>query len=234
MFNHKLTRLGAIACVLSAIATLSANAGQPLATDNVALVDAKACQLEAWVQSFHGGREVWALPACNPLGGLEITAGGARTMADDGDRSSLLQLQAKTVLIPPGDRAWSVGASAGAQRDTGAPHGRVAFQTYYGKALASFNPSNNVEVDVNLGLANTYGVGTYALAGAALQYALFDHLQLLSEIFRDTPGRSKFQVGARYVAIRNRLEVYLSYGNRIGGESTAWWTIAGIRVQWTP
>ena len=91
MFNHKLTRPGAIACVLSVIATLSANAGQPLATDNVALVDAKACQLEAWVQSFHGGREVWALPACNPLGGLEITAGGARTMADDGDRSSLLQ-----------------------------------------------------------------------------------------------------------------------------------------------
>ena len=67
MFNHKLTRPGAIACVLSVIATLSANAGQPLATDNVALVDAKACQLEAWVQSFHGGREVWALPACNSI-----------------------------------------------------------------------------------------------------------------------------------------------------------------------
>src|SRR5436190_1597849 len=114
VFNHKLTRPGAIACVLSVIATLSANAGQPLATDN-------------------------------------------------------------------------------------------------GKALASLNPSNNVEVDVNLGLANTYGVGTYALAGAALQYALFDRLQLLSEIFRDEPGRSKFQLGARYVAIRNRLEVYLSY-----------------------
>ena len=227
-------RLVSIVGAVILIEASTAQGGQPLVTDNVALVDTDNCQVEVWVQSFRGGREVWALPACNPLGALEITAGGARAESDDGDRASRLQLQAKTVLIPRGDRAWSFGASAGAQRDTGAPHGRAAFQNYYGKALASFNPSNDVEVDVNLGLANTYGVGTYALAGVALQYALFDRLQLLSEIFRDEPGRSKFQVGARYVAIRNRLEAYLSHGNRIGGESTGWWTIAGIRVQWAP
>ena len=58
--------------------------------------------------------------------------------------------------------------------------------------------------------------------------------QLLGEIFRDAPGRTKFQAGARYVAVPNRLEGYLSYGNRIGRESTAWWTIVGIRVQTAP
>ena len=234
MFYRKPARLVSIVGVATLIEASTAHGGQPLVTDNVALVDAKTCQLEVWVHSFHDGRELWALPACNPRGGVEITAGGALATADDAGRSSLLQLQVKTVLIARGDRAWSVGASAGAQRDTGSPHGGVAFQNYYGKALASFNLSNNVEVDINLGLANTYGVGTYALAGAALQYALFDHLQLLSEIFRDTPGRSKFQVGARYVAIRNRLEAYLSYGNHLGGGSTASWTIVGIRVQTAP
>ena len=130
-----------------------------------------------------------------------------------------------------GNGTWSVGALAGAQRDTGAPHGGSAFQNYYGKALASFHPSKQVEIDFNLGIAYRYGVRRYALGAIALQYQLTDRLQMLVETFRDEPGQSKYQTGFRYVAIPNRFEVYLSYGNRFGASSTDWWTIAGIRLQ---
>src|SRR5258706_14676474 len=72
VFDHNLARLASIAGVATLIEASTAQGGQPLVTDNVALVDAKTCQLEVWVRSFHNGRELWALPACNPLGGLEL------------------------------------------------------------------------------------------------------------------------------------------------------------------
>jgi len=221
----------AAACCLNA---LCANAAQPLVNDNAAPVDAGACQVEAWMRFFHRGYDVWAVPACNRFAGVEIAAGGARTFRRDGDQSSQFQLQAKTLLIADDASPWSLGASAGAQRDTAAPHGRAAFQTFYAKALTSFIPSNDIEVDINAGLANTYGVGTYALAGAAIQYALYDRLQALGEIFRDEPGRAKYQAGVRYTIVPGRFEAYLSYGNRIGSHSTQWWTIAGVRLQTAP
>ena len=119
-------------------------------------------------------------------------------MRADGVWSSTFELQAKTVLISPsGERRWSFGAEAGAARDTSMPHGGPAFQTYFGRALASLYPTNAVEIDLDLGLglANAYGSGTYALAGAALQYLVIERAQLLAEVFKDEPGRGGAQVG---------------------------------------
>ena len=67
------------------------------------------------------------------------------------------------------------------------------------------------------------------LAGAAIQYAPIVTLQLLAEIFRDEPGRGKFQTGARGIVIPDRFEVYVSYGNRFN--TTQWFATIGIRPQ---
>ena len=54
-------------------------------------------------------------------------------MRADGEGSSTFRLQAKTVFIPRDDaRAWSLGAGAGAARDTNMPRGGPAFQTCFG------------------------------------------------------------------------------------------------------
>ena len=118
-----------------------------------------------------------------------------------------------------------------ARSDTGAPHGSSAFQLYYARALASWYPRSDLEIDLNLGAANAYGSGTFALAGAAIQYAVTGNVQLLAEAFRDESGSPKYQVGARYVLVPNRLEAYASYGNRFYGSSDRWSAILGIRVQ---
>ena len=181
--------------------------------------------------SAHDGRLYAFQPACNFTGNLELAIGAARTNPNEGDSSNVVQLQAKTVLFELDDRVWSFGMVVGGARDTGEPHGSSAFQLYYAKALASWYPRSDLEIDLNLGAANAYGSGTFTLAGAAIQYAVISNVQLLAEIFRDVPGGAKYQVGARYIVVPNRFEAYASYGNRFSGPSDQWSAIIGIRVQ---
>jgi hypothetical protein len=215
-------------------AATSSRAAQPLVTDDASVVAAKTCQLETWVGAAHEGREYWAQPACNFTGNLELAVGGARVRPDGGETSSLVQLQAKTVLFSLAEREWSFGVSAGAGRDTGAAHGSSAFQVYYVRALASWHPLDELEIDLNLGTANAHGSETFALSGVAAQYAIISNVQLLAEAFRDEPGRMKYQAGARYIIIPNRFEAYASYRNRFNGSSDQWYGILGIRVQTSP
>jgi hypothetical protein len=224
-------RLAHLLTVMLFVTASSVEAAQPLVTDDAAVVAPKTCQLEAWTRSAHDGRDYWAQPACNFTGNLELAVGGARAKPDAGESSSLVQLQAKTVLFSLADGEWSFGMSAGGGRDTGAPHGSSAFQVYYAKALASWYPRSDLEIDLNLGAANAFGSGTFRLAGAAIQYTVISNVQLLAEAFRDEPGSTKYQVGARYIVIPNRFEAYASYGNRFNGPSDQWSAIIGIRVQ---
>ena len=213
------------------MAASPAHAGQPLVTDDAAIVAAKTCQLEAWTHAMHGSREYWAQPACNFTGNVEFAVGGARVRPDSGESSSLVLLQAKTVLFATTNGEWSFGAVAGGARDTGAPHGGSAFQAYYGTALASWYPRRDLEIDLNLGASNVFGSGTFALAGAAIQYVVVERLQLLAEIFHDEPGCGKYQVGIRAIVIPGTLEAYVSYGNGLKGSSDQWSAIVGIRLQ---
>jgi hypothetical protein len=218
--------------MLFAIAAVSpVRAGQPLVTDDASIVASKTCQVEAWIRSADDRRDYWAQPACNFTGDVETSVGLARSRPDEGDASSIVQFQVKTVLLPRGDGDWAFAAAAGLARDTGAPHGGSAFQMYYARAIASWFPRSDVEIDLNLGAANVYGTGTFALAGAAVQYAIIANLRLLAEAFHDQPRRDKYQVGVRYVVVPDRFEAYVSYGNQFGGLSNQWSTIVGVRLQ---
>ena len=205
-----------LALVLFAVAC-RAHAGQPLVTDDAAVVAPDTCQLETWMRSLHDGREYWVQPACTVTGNLELDVARARAVPDSGESSSMMQLQAKTVLFASDDKAWSFGMVGGGARDAGAPHGRSAFQTWYGTALASWYPRDDLELDFNLGAANAYGLGTFALAAAAIQYAVVPSVQLMAEAYRDEPGPAKYQLALRWAIIPDRFEAYASYGDQFGG-----------------
>src|SRR5262249_27615744 len=143
--------------------------------------------------------------------------------------SSLIHLQGKTVIFPRDDGQWSFGVVGSGDRDTGSPHGGTAFQGFNVTGLASWYPRDDLEIDLNLGVSYLYGSGTFAVAGGAVQYAVIDSLQLLGEVFRDEPGRAKFQLGVRGIVVPDRFEVYASYGNRF--TATQWFATIGIRLQ---
>ena len=220
---------GQIVAVICATANSSLHAGQPLVTDDASIVAPGTCQLEAWWHPHRDGHEYWAQPACNFTGNLELAVGLARAYPDSDPTSSLIHLQAKTVLFPLEAGQWWFGLVASGDRDTGALHGRTAFQGFNVTGIASWHPRDDLEIDLNLGGSYLYGSGSFAVAGAAVQYAVIEPLQLLGEIFRDEPGRAKFQVGFRGIIIPDRFEVYASYGNRFG--ATQWFATVGIRLQ---
>ena len=229
--ERQLARAHRLTGIVALVASVAVRAGQPLITDDAAVIDPKTCQLESWVRPFHDGRELGFVPACNVLENLELSAGGSRVRAS-GEVSSTFQLQGKSVFVQPsGERRWALGAQAGAARDTGMPRGGPSFQTHFGRGLVSLYPTEALEIDLNLGLANTYGSGTYALAGAALQYLVAERVQLLGELFKDEPGRGGTQVGVRFLAIPHRFEMYLSGGRRLGGAPAEAWATIGIRLQ---
>jgi hypothetical protein len=67
-----------------------ARAAQPLATDDAAVVTPKTCQLEVWNRSTKGAQALWAQPACNFTGSLELSFGGARARSDSAETSASL------------------------------------------------------------------------------------------------------------------------------------------------
>ena len=219
-------------CALAlALPALPLYAGQPLVTDDAAVVAPRTCQVETWTRRTGDSRETWLQPACNFGGDLELAVGAGRIAAEGEPRSSGIVLQAKWAR-PRGEHdAWAFGAVAGAARDTQAPRGHLAFQSRYAVGLASWHPRDGVEIDLNLGLAHVDRLGGHALAGVALQYALAPRLQMLAEIFRDEPGAGKFQAGLRWIVVPDRLEAFASYGNRLHPLPGAWSVVTGIRIQ---
>ena len=218
-----------------ATCSLVAHAGAPLVTDDAAIVDAKSCQLESWIELARGARAYWAVPACNFTGNLELAVGGAGVNPDGTPSSHQVALQAKTVFGQGGDGFWSVGAVGGVIRDTGPVESGASSKSYYAKALLSLYPSEALEVDLNLGASNVFGAGSTVAGGVAVQYEVLPRTTLLAEIFRDERGPGKFQVGARYAFDPAPIEAYVSYGNRLGSDSgETWWVIAGVRVYTKP
>ena len=220
-----------IATLASSIVSASCWAAQPLVTDDAAVLPSKACQLEAWIYSTHGGNAYAAQPACNFFDAVEVSVGAARDRAAPDAPTTFVQMQAKTVLSHRAEGNWSIGVAAGSARDTAAPHGKSAFQSHYAKALASWYPRDDMQIDFNVGGANVYGTGTFVLAGIAVQYAFVENVQALAEIFHGEPGPAKYQVGARYAVVPNRFETYVSYGNAFSRSSSTSWIVIGIRLQ---
>jgi len=209
----------------------SVEAGQPLVTDDAAVVAPKTCQLEGSVRAARDGTLWAAQPACNFGGELEWSVGAGHLRPDADPSSTIVQLQVKSVLGRTADGAWSFGAVGGALRDTGAPHGSSAFQGYYAKGLASWYPRDGLEFDFNLGAANVRGSDTFALAGIAATGTIATGLQLLGEVFRDEPGPWKFQIGFRSIVVPDRFEIYASYGNKFGRSGAADVVVTGFRLQ---
>jgi hypothetical protein len=85
---------------------------QQFVTDDAEIVDYRACQLEGW----HGESASWALPACQLIRNLELTAGVGQLSANGETRTEYV-LQAKTVLreLQPGGRVSPGAAGRGAR-----------------------------------------------------------------------------------------------------------------------
>jgi len=101
-------RAAAFAAALLVTAT-PALAGRPLTTEDAAILEDGACQLEAWIDRARDITTGWLVPACNFGLGIEWQAGFAREWSG-GSRLPEAYAQAKGLLREASEQSrWSAG-----------------------------------------------------------------------------------------------------------------------------
>lgn len=98
---------------LSLLTSISAFAARPFMTDDARLTTAGSCQLESWTRVYKNSQEQWALPACNPTGNFEITAGGGRSKKTGEPGINDFVLQGKTLFRELNTNGYGWGLAVG-------------------------------------------------------------------------------------------------------------------------
>ncbi len=219
---------------LALAGTADVQAARPMIIDDARLLDAKACQLEAWIRRDPHSTEYWALPACNFTGNLELTFGGARTHADSQGLTDTV-LQGKTSLRTMETNGWGAAVVLGTVR-----HPRRALEndwpgdTYVNVPFSKSMDDDRWTVHVNAGtayrrdekrLVPTWGLG--------VEIDLSADLQFIPEVFHFDPGRPRYQVGMRYELVKDVVQLDATYGGRFLSDGERWFTI-GLRFQTPP
>lgn len=213
-----------------------AHAARPMITDDARIVDAKACQVESWVRRGRDATEYWALPACNPLGGFELTVGGARTHEGGLTRFTQQQVQAKTLFRPYEPGGWGIGLGAGTIRHVrreiakGWPGDRYFYVPF---SIAA--GGDDWVVHANLGAIDRRDERRKVLTwGFGHEIRVTPRAYFIPELVRTEPGRPFYQAGVRYWLVQDRLQMDATFGNRLGSSMRERWVSVGFRLLSAP
>ncbi len=208
-----------------------AHAARPMVTDDARVVDAKSCQLESWVKRNPDSTELWALPACNFTGNLELTLGGALTRAGGNAQTTDVVMQGKTLFKALDANGWGMGLAAGAIR-----HPDSVSRDWYAYVPASFSFSDDaVVVHANLGgLRDGRSRRNRLTWGLGAEIELAERSWLIAETFGQNRGKPFHQLGLRHWLVPDRIQFDATYGDRNGGGSGERWFSFGLRFLSAP
>lgn len=192
-------------------------AGRPLTTEDAAVLDDKACQVEAWIDRSRDATTGWLVPACNFGGGIEWQVGGARTRDGGEGRFSEAYAQAKGLLrAPRDDSPWSVGLVLGVIRRPLAESNR-GWEHPYALVPITFT-SGDFTWHLQPGWARDRERRRDTTQwGVAGEYAVNPCLSIVAEAFGENTERPFLRAGVRWNAVRDRLDLDFTLVTRSGG-----------------
>ena len=206
----------------------AARAARPMVTDDARLTDPPACQLETWVYLRPGSHDFWALPACNPGGNFELTAGGSNNHGDPEANHGSIVVQGKTLFKPLETNGWGIGLAAGyttkpAETLSGGPYFYVP---------ASFSLADDrVVLHANLGAARLRNIeATRMTWGVGSETAATERLYVIAEAFGLNVGRPSLQAGLRYWLVPGRVQVDTTFGSNLADVHGERWLSIGLRL----
>jgi hypothetical protein len=230
------SRMTRIALSLATLALLAATApamaARPFVTDDARLTTAGSCQLESWARIYPDSREFWALPACNPGGNFEITAGGGVAKFDGESSTTDYVFQGKTLFRAMEPNDWGIGLAAGTilHPDINPGPNQLGNVYAYVPISKSF-ADDTVVVHLNLGwLHDRDSSKERATWGVGGEFQLTPRLLGIAETFGDSQPNSYWQAGVRYAIIPGLFQVDATVGARYGGDSDSRWVSFGIRL----
>jgi len=189
------------------------NAGRPLITDDAAVVDAGACQIESWFEQGANVSSRWINPGCNPFGSTEIAFAMAATR-ETGEPSSRIQLlQAKQLLRAFDDNQAGYAVAVGAQR-----HQRD--RQYFVNAISTIPLNSEANLlHVNLGVVadRTQEQDRTRMSwGGAYDRRVGENTRAAVESFGQLGERPNWQAGMLHEVIPGTLQVDVSVGSEFG------------------
>jgi hypothetical protein len=202
----------AIGAYLASI--LPAHAGRPLATDNAAIVDADACQLETWTERTRSGHSSWVNAGCNPFGTTELSLGAAR-VAYGATSFAAQQWQIKQLLRAHDETQIGYAVALGGDRVRRAnQHGTFA-ATMITLPLAG----EARLLHLNLGARHDRQDGqrhNHATWGAAFDVEAMPATRTSLESFGISGERANWRLGLRRELVLRHVQIDASVGSAIG------------------
>lgn len=215
------SRAVVLALTCTGIHLLTSSVGaQQYVTDDAALTDYRACQIQLW----HGQRSSQILPACTPVHNLELSVGLIAVWKDGADGHFEYTAQTKTLFKPMTTDSWGAGLAIGVGRDpafSGTARGANTVYAYVPLSLPL--AQSRIVLHENLGwlYRSAHGIGanaiTYAVRGDAWAWP---RLAFIGEVYgavapgpksAETPA--EFQLGVRSSARSAQFD--LSYGAEV-------------------
>ncbi len=206
--------LRALLALAFSTAMLSAQAGRPLATDDAAIVDHGACQLETWIERRRDGRGTWLNPGCNPFGRTEFSLGGAR-MREDGASFTLQQWQIKQMLR---DYDATQPGFALAVGDHWVRHGGARAPFLNGMATLPLLGEAHL-MHISLGavrVRDAEGRRSRATWGLAYDTEAAGATRVSLETFGTSGERPNWQLGVRHELVAGHVQLDASVGSAFG------------------
>ena len=219
--------------VLSAAAVAAAQvmAARPFMTDDARLTTEGSCQLESWTRHYRDRSEFWALPACNPGGNFEITAGAGRFASDGQPGSSDQVLQGKTLFRTLQSNDWAWGVAAGRVWHRSAqpgPNNLGGTYLYLPFSLSTLD--DRVVLHANLGWARDRQTRREATTwGGGVEFWVHPKVMLIAETFGDDRQKSFMQTGLRFPVVPGLFQIDATWGTQPGSQERSTWTSLGIR-----
>lgn len=193
----------------------AAHAARPMVTDDASIVAPGDCQLESWTQRTRAQTEYWAVPACNPYGRWELSAGAGRILPRDGSANYIGGVvQAKTVFKPLTPNGWGIGLTIANLFREGTPSGDLSVLIPLSVSLLD----DKVLVHLNAGWLREHLAATRSGSqwAAGTEWAATHDLALSFEGYGTQRGHAYLQAGLRFTVIPDRLDLDAGIGERMG------------------
>lgn len=214
---------------------IAAHSGRPMIADDASLTTAGACQVESWTLRSADQDEYWVVPACNPTGNFEWSAGFSRTRANGQSWRLRPLLQGKTLFRDPTPEQVGWGLAFGALwSSSDDPINGPATLYAYVPTTISFD-SDLILLHANLGwLRNRLLNDSRATWALGSQFDLGHGLTLIGEFYGDDRSEPNSQLGVSYAFCADRIHLDLTRGQPLRNASGAAFFTVGINVYFPP
>ena len=230
--KRQAARISAMSLIFGLICIGSdpAMAARPFVTDDARLTQAGSCQIESWSRFYRSTNELWALPACNPTGGFELTIGAGRAFYRGFETNDYI-IQGKTLFrtLEAGGFGWGIAAGKIAHPAVNPGPNLLGNHYIYIPFSAASQDSKQV-LHINLGALRNQSAGdARGTWGLGLELNQTDRLQWIAEAFGDHTSRPFVQAGARYAIQKNLLQIDMTFGGQSYGPVSSRWLSVGLR-----